>query len=78
MPRQNWKGYVIVRMMFGESGKLRPYTYYPRVKGGKPPFFYKTKEQAIKKLGSPSMKFYKFSNNLKVMKFKKSMYLDRF
>jgi len=71
-------GYVIVRMMLNELNELKPYTYYPTKEHGKPPFFFKNKNNAIKKLNSKSMDFYKFGNELKVLKFKPYMYLDRY
>jgi hypothetical protein len=76
-----YTGYVIARKMYeGDSNKLKPFTYYPNKAGGRPPFLYKTKEQAqrvlMKKkiLGSP---YFNKKDNA-VLKFKKSMYMDRY
>jgi hypothetical protein len=73
---KDWKGYLIARQLFNESNQLQDYAFYPRIKGGKPPFLYKTKKQAMRiwNKGKHTGILYK----TKVVKFKKSMYLDRF
>ena len=81
MPK--YTGYIIARKLYDEKGKLKPYSYYPRKKGGVPPYHYKTKAQAerIRKtkrseFGSRDLKFN--PKETKVVKFTKKTYLDRF
>jgi len=76
--KKNFKGFIITRMLKDDNGKVKPFTYYPSKKCGKPPFLFKNKNQAIKKMKSKSMDFYRYGDDLKVVKFKPNMYLDRF
>lgn len=78
MTKKKYKGYLIARILNDELGKPKPYSFYPSKPHGRPPFLFKKKSTALKRLSSKLMEGYKFSNNLKVVKFKKSMYLDRY
>jgi hypothetical protein len=74
--KNKWNGYVIAKMLEDE-GKIKPFTYYPSKKGGRPPFLFKNKSKAIKVMKSKRLEFYR-SDDLKILKFKQPMYLDRF
>ena len=77
---KEFKGYIIGRKMYDFDGKLKPFSYYPRVKGGKPSHWYKTKSEATKafKWQKSRNKFPGNQSNAVVIKFTKKSYLDRY
>jgi hypothetical protein len=81
MVGEKYKGYVIARKLIeNENLKPKPFTYYPSVKGGKPPYLFSSKTKAKKFMQSRKWKNNMLSgeSNLVLVKYKPRMYLDRY
>lgn len=73
-------GYIIARKLYDDDGKLKPFSYYPRREHSKPPYWYRTKPQALKALNRMK-KYNRFpgnQSNSTVVKFTRNTYLDRY
>ena len=78
---KKWKGWVIARKLFDPSTNKKSYfTYYPREFDGKPTYFFKTKSMALKEWNKlkEQNKFPANQSNVKLVKYKPSMYLNRY
>lgn len=75
----NFKGYVITRKLYNDKNQLENVAFYPKTKGGKSPYVYKTKAQAERILKNKKLlgKSY-FGQDSKVVKYTKKTYIDRF
>lgn len=70
-----YNGYVVVRELIDFDGSMKWYTYYPREKGGKPPYFSTTKAGALRLLKkAPRLA----GQRVAVKKFRDEYYLDRY
>ena len=77
---KEFKGYIIGRKLYDFDGKLKSFSYYPRIKGRKPPYWYKTKSEAIRVFNwqKEHNKFPGNQSDAVVVKFTKRTYLDRY
>ena len=81
-PDACYKGWIVARKLVDFDRKEKPFAFYPRKKHGKPPFWYKTKEEATralewhKKRDKLGILFSEDKPNV-VVKFTKETYLDR-
>jgi hypothetical protein len=73
-----WSGWVIGRKMYGDDNEVHNYTYYPKEKGGRPPYLYPTKAHALRALKHPKNSWLTHEANMIVFKFSKNAYLDRY
>ena len=78
-PPMKFKGYVIGRKLL-DGSRRKNFTYYPREVRGQPPFHFRTKAQAMKKLETlkEKGKFPGTESNAVVFKFTRPTYLDRY
>jgi hypothetical protein len=79
-PDECYNGWVIGRKLVDFDGKTKPFAYYPHVAHGKPPYWYKTKEEAEHAFEwqRKRNKFPGDQSNAVVVKFTKKVYLDRY
>ena len=79
-PNACYKGWIIGRKLIDFDGKTKPFSFYPRVKHGKPPYWYETKEEAIRTFNRQKSRgrFPGTESNAVVVKFTKKAYLDRY
>lgn len=78
-PKACYKGWIIGRKLIDFDGKIRSFSFYPRKEHGRPPHWYKTKEEAERALDWQEKrgKFPASESNAVVVKFTKEVYLDR-
>lgn len=76
---KHWRGYIIARRLI-DGGKEKWFAYYPKEFYGKPPYFYSTKSQAIRKYNTYKKegKFPAKETNTGVVKYNPKMYLNRY
>lgn len=79
-PNACYRGWIIGRKLIDLDGKLKPFAYYPRKEHGRPPYLYKTKEEATSAFNWQKKrdKFPGNQSNATVVKFTKKVYLNRY
>jgi len=79
-PKVCYRGWIIGRKLIDFDGKPKPFTYYPKAKHGKPPYWYNTKQEAINAFNRQKArsKFPGNQPNSMVVKFTEKVYLDRY
>ena len=75
-----YRGWIIGRKLIDFDGKLKPFAFYPRKEHGRPPYWYKTKEEAKRAFDwqKKREKFPGNQSNSVVVKFTKEVYLNRY
>jgi hypothetical protein len=79
-PKACYRGYIIGRKLIDFDGKTKPFAFYPRKEHGRPPYWYKSKAEAIRAFNwhKERDKFPGSYETAVVVKFTKKVYLDRY
>jgi len=75
-----YRGWIIGRKLIDFDGKLKPFAFYPGKEHGRPPYWYKTKEEAQRVFDRKKKRgeFPGNQPNSVVVKFTKKVYLNRY